>query len=68
MTAVRKFEITENTAENAAENVDASNIHGGNATALFTSGSAPFASGDALLGDADDAFTSGSAPLADTTA
>ncbi|WP_435311709.1 hypothetical protein, partial [Primorskyibacter sedentarius] len=37
-------------------------IHDGEATALFTSGSAP-AGADALLGDATEMFTSGSAPV-----
>ncbi len=38
-------------------------LHDGDACDLFTSGSAPTMSGDALLGDAAGLFTSGSASL-----
>ena len=57
MTALRKTENTEYSIEAQKDAVDSTSLHGGDATALFTSGSAPMSSADALLGDAVEMFT-----------
>ena len=54
MTALRKTQSTQFLQENQYNTDVNGDIHGGDATALFTSGSAPAAATDTLLGDAPD--------------
>jgi hypothetical protein len=68
MTAARKIQSTQFLQQNQYNTDARDDIHSGDATALFTSGSAPMGSADALLGDAVEMFTSGSAPAASATA